>query len=435
MNQNTRKDIFVLLLQKGAFSTGDSPIPATAVSIQTKNWVRKLKNEGLTTKYRVLRNQIFEFLNVHSFAEIKDLIDDGQRRQEVSRRAYGLLANMFGIEGSEREIINAVNNYSRTADSAINYLRAKVLANYASHIELTNEIDSCKNPVDLLLILFDDRYHKKARFEAKRKLVLMNLAGSIEQRERETDVERKFSQFLDFLNQHVWSKKIKIGELESVYLLSSHDATTFACNTVTDIDRAPARGLQLQAGQKLTLIKRRRFLVNGREIPIYVSVRKKPPEAKVLKLLRKGEENPAVAVDDELGLMAVVESAGDVKTFQKHLTRSASEAGSFMTLEEISDTLAGGEHVSSSAGSSTKTPMFKFFARMGGMRVEFIVHTYKSYLNYMYQRGVSHDEYEIKRIFDSGVADLLFPRDIYEFDINGKKDALISWFRQRIEAF
>ncbi|MFW3146682.1 MAG: hypothetical protein ACMUIE_07715, partial [Thermoplasmatota archaeon] len=42
---------------------------------------------------------------------------------------------------------------------------------------------------------------------------------------------------------------------------------------------------------------------NGRNIPIYVSVRKKPPEAKVLKLLRKGEENPADAVDDELGLM------------------------------------------------------------------------------------------------------------------------------------
>ena len=155
----------------------------------------------------------------------------------------------------------------------------------------------------------------------------------------------------------------------------------------------------------------------------------------MLKLLRKGEENPAIAVDDELGLMAVVESANDVKTFQKHLTRSASEAGSFMTLEEISDTLTGGRHISTSPGSSTKTPMFKFFARMGGMRVEFIVHTYKSYLNYMYQRGVSHDEYEIKRIFDSGVADLLFPRDIYEFDMNGKKDALISWFRQRIEEF
>ena len=433
MYQGNQKDIFVILLQQGPFSTGDNALAPGNIAAPTRAWVRRLNESGLSTKYRILRNQIFEFLDVRSFAQIRPLINDAPRRTAASRRAYGLLGNMFGIEGSEREIINAVNNYSRTADSVINYLRAKVLANYASYIELTNEIDSTKDPVELLLILFDDRYHKKARFEAKRKLVLMYLAGSIDQRERETDVERKFSQFLDFLNQHVWSKKFRIGELESVYLLSSHDADTFACTTVKVIDRASARGLQLHPGQKLTLMKRRRFQANGREVPIYVSVRKKPPEAKVLKLLRKGEENPAVAVDDELGLMAVVESAVDVKTFQKHLTRSACEAGSFMTLEEVSDTLAGGEHISSNVGSSVQTPMFKFFARMGGMRVEFIVHTYKSYLNYMYQRGVSHDEYEVKRIFDSGVAELLFPHDIYEFDMYGKKEALINWFRQRIE--
>ena len=46
MNQKTQKDIFVLLLQLGAFSTGDSPIPAAAISKQTKYWVRKLKDEG-----------------------------------------------------------------------------------------------------------------------------------------------------------------------------------------------------------------------------------------------------------------------------------------------------------------------------------------------------------------------------------------------------
>ena len=78
---------------------------------------------------------------------------------------------------------------------------------------------------------------------------------------------------------------------------------------------------------------------NGTEIPIYVSIRKKPPAAKVLKLLRKNEKNPATAVDDELGLMAVLNTIGDVKRFMKHLTQSAVKANSFMTLEDISDTL------------------------------------------------------------------------------------------------
>jgi hypothetical protein len=129
----------------------------------------------------------------------------------------------------------------------------------------------------------------------------------------------------------------------------------------------------------------------------------------------------------------VVDSVAEVKAFQRHLTRSASRAGSLMTLEEVSDTLAGGEHLSGSIGSSNRTQMFKFFARMGGMRVEFILHTNKSYLNYIYQREVSHDEYEVKRIFDSGVAELLFPPDIYGIDINEKKEVLVRWFRKRIE--
>jgi len=431
----TQENIFSLLDRSGPFATGDRPPVLVPLSPEARLFAKGLAEAGMATRYRILRNQIFEFLDVRTFAEIQKIINDPARRKLANERAYRLLGNMFGIEGNAREVILRVNTYSRTADGVINYLKAKVLANYASYIEMTNEIDSCKSPVDLMLILFDDRYHKKARFEAKRKLILMNLAASIDQRERETEVEGKFGQFLDFLNEHVWSKKTRIGELEIVYLLSDHDPETFACTKVEIISREQARGVERKANQKLTLIKRRRFQVNGAEVPIYVSIRKKQSEAKVLKLLRKGEENPAVAVDDELGLMGVVDSVAEVKAFQKHLTQSATRAGSLMTLEEVTDTLSSGGHHSGSIGSSAKTQMFKFFARMGGMRVEFIVHTNRSYLNYIYEREVSHDEYEVKRIFDSGVAELLFPQDIYEIDIAEKKEAVLRWFRKRIEEF
>ena len=429
---NKSKNIFALLDQEGPFRVRESPESELLFSPHSRQRMMELKERGLVSKYRVTRNQLFELLGVRSFAAVKELLKDPQRRAAAEERAYMLLGNMFGLTGNEREVIARINSYSRIADGVINYLRAKVLANYASYIEMTNEIDSTRSPVDLLLILFDDRYHRKARFEAKRKLILMNLAGTIDQRERETEVEQKFLRFLGFLNDEVWSRKAKIGELEIVYLLSRHHPDSFACEEVTVKHRheLPAK---LEPFEKITMIKRRCFNWRGSEIPVYVSIRKKPPEAKVLKLLRKGEENPAVAVDDELGLMAVVDSPMEVKIFQQHLTASAGRAGSLMTLEDLSDTLEGGEHKSSSPGSSAGTAMYKFFARMGGMRVEFIVHTNQSFLNYIYQRGVSHDEYEVKRIFDSGVAALLFPRDIYEIDIAEKKEPLIRWFRSRIE--
>ena len=428
--------IYALLDQSGPFATADAPPGISLFSPLSRKRASELRRKNLVAKYRATRNQIFELLNVNSYTEIKLLIEDKERRQETDRRAYMLLGNMFGIHGSEREIISRVNSYSQAADGVIRYLNNKVLSRYSPFIEITNEIDIASSPVDLLLIMFDNRYHKKARFEAKRKLILMSLAGSIDQRERETDIEIKFADFLHFLNKYVWSPDIKIGELDLFYLLSHHEPEQFSCTDVRVLSEAQAAEITPEPGQKLTLIKRRRFRFGNKEIPIYVSVRKKAPEAKVLKLIRKGEENPAIAVDDELGLLGVLDTTAAVKQFQKHLTESAIKAKSFMTLEDITDTLDGVcSHSSTNIGSSAATPMMKFFARMGGMRVEFIVHTNKTYLDYIYKKDVSHDEYEVKRIFDSGVADLLFPKEIYHLDMTAARDQLIRWFRQRIENY
>ena len=434
MSVLNEKSVFTSLNQSGPLAARHTVDLGRRFSPESRIWVRNLKLSELNvTKYRALRRQIFEFLNINSFRELGHLLAENETRQSCSRRACMLLGNMFGISGTEQEISFRVNEYARTADGVIKSLQNKVFAPYASHVAITNEVEIATDPVDLLLMIFDDRYHKKARFEAHRKLSLMSLAGSIDQRERETQIEEKFAQFLAFLNDYVWSTNQKIGEHDIVYLLSRHDSDNFSCSDVQVIKKEEAPSVALGQGMKLTLLKRRRFQVGTRELPIYVSIRKKPPEAKVLKLLRKNEKNPAVAVDDELGLMAVLNSEADVKIFQNHLTQSAGNADSFMILEDISDTLTGGTHRGTSTGSSAKTPMLKFFARLGGMRVEFIIHTNQSWVNYMYQRDVAHDEYEVKRIFDSGVAELLFPQEIYFLNHQTVRNNMIGLFRKQIE--
>jgi hypothetical protein len=433
LNQDS---IFTSMLQDGPLAVGDQPPVNHPFSREAKEWVRSFAgNQLLKTKYRAVRNQIFNFLDITGFDEIFNLIHMPDARKACAVRAHALLGNMFGIQGSKAEISRYLKEYARTADDVIDSIRSKVLAPYASHIEMTNEIEITTDPVDLLLIIFNERFHKKARFEAKRKLQLFILAGSIDQRERETDIEVKFSRFLDFLNDYVWSPSLKIGDLQISYLYSRHEGEDFNCASVQVVSQEEGERIRLNPGEKLTLIKRRRFLQNDVEIPIYVTIRKKPPAAKVLKLLRKNEKNPATAVDDELGLMAVLNTVGDVKRFMKHLTQSAVRANSLMTLEDISDTLTGGRYSSTATGSSGKTPMLKFFARLGGMRVEFIIHTNRSYLNYIYQRDVSHDEYEIKRIFDTGVAEFLFPKDIYHLNMDDIRQHQLRWYRKRIEEY
>ncbi len=435
MSVITEDSVFTSLQQHGPLAVEDSVYVDKPFSPHTRQWVKNLCRERInSTKYRALRSQIFEFLEITNFSQLNDLLKQPEKQVHRSKRACLLLGNMFGLNGSPREIEARVSDYARTADAVVNSLKAKILKPYASFVDTTNEIEVANDPVTLLLIMFNDRYHKKARFEARRKLVLMNLAGSIDQRERETGIEEKFSTFLHFLNDYVWSKNLKIGEHDIVYLYSQHSEDTFCCTSVKVLSSEQGQQIQPAKGSKLTLLKRRRFTAGNRDIPIYVSIRKKPPEAKVLKLLRKNEKNPAVAVDDELGLMAVLDSVADIKTFQNHLTRSASKADSFLVLEDISDTLSGSSAYRVTAtGSSPKTEMMKFFARLGGMRVEFIIHTNRSWINYMYKRDVAHDEYEVKRIFDSGVMELLFPKDIFKLDHQIIRNDMLRRFRRNIE--
>jgi hypothetical protein len=430
-----KNSVFTSLLQNGPLAVEEEVALCSPFSAKTRKWVHVLmEDQNSTTKYRALRSQVFEFLEISSFREISALLKNRDEQTGRGQRAYEKLGNMFGINGTVKEIEARVYDYARTADAVVNSLRNKILKPYSSHIATTNEIEVANNPIELLLIIFDDRYHKKARFEARRKLQLMNLAASIDQRERETAIEEKFSSFLHFLNDYVWSPRQKIGEHDIVYLLSQHAADDFHCTSVRVIGPEEKKNITLNNGTKLTLIKRRKFVTDEREWPIYVSIRKKPPEAKVLKLLRKNEKNPAIAVDDELGLMAVLDSVADVKIFQNHLTRSARRAHSFLVLEDISDTLTGtSPYQSSATGSSAKTPMLKFFARLGGMRVEFIIHTNRSWLNYLYQQDVAHDEYEVRRIFDSGVAELLFPADIFNLDHRAIRNDMLARFRRQIE--
>ena len=117
-----KDNIFSLLDRSGPFATGDHPPSLAPFSSEARQFARGLAESGMATRYRILRNQIFEFLDVRSFFEIQGIIADPARRKLANERAYRLLGNMFGIEGNAREVILRVNTYSRTADGVINYL-------------------------------------------------------------------------------------------------------------------------------------------------------------------------------------------------------------------------------------------------------------------------------------------------------------------------
>lgn len=420
---------FTTLLEKGPFRTDSLPATKEGYWGSAKKWIKELDPEA-RTKFTAFRDQIFQLLSVRSFSETQDLIKDDKRREEVSKRAYELIGKMYEIDGSEKEIVSTINGYAKNADSTINYLKNNNCApsDLASKLEMINEVSITDNPVDLILMVFDEAYAPKARFEAKRKLILMNLAASIDHREKETQNKSKSKKFVDFLSNYVLSQEIKKGETETVYVLSNHASDTFACTSFEILNER----VKPKQGQKITELRRRKFEINNKSISVQIDTREKTQEAKILKLLKKGMEDPAQAVDDDLGLLAVFENTRDMDKFQNRLVQGASEYGSLLSIEDVSDTLRKGEF-NGNVGSHPGTKMRKFFAKMGGMRVEFILHTIDTYLDYQYKRGVAHEEYAINRIFDGGVIGLLFPKSVYNINWEEKKPQIIQQIREKIE--
>ncbi len=124
-------------------------------SQQTRTWVKNLsKDHTNVTKYRALRSQIFEFLGITSFTQLSELLKHPDKQLDRSQRACLLLGNMFGLNGTSREIESRVCEYARTADAVVNSLKAKILKPYEKEIKQVSRVnlvtDVCSRILSLL---------------------------------------------------------------------------------------------------------------------------------------------------------------------------------------------------------------------------------------------------------------------------------------------
>lgn len=68
-----------------------------------------------------------------------------------------------------------------------------------------------------------------------------------------------------------------------------------------------------------------------------------------------------------------------------------------------------------------------------GHNLQLLFHTPKSYLDYQYREGAGWAYYEINRVFDTGLMDHLYPRDIYGIDFKILKKELTDARRQELK--
>lgn len=392
-------------------------------NLEMRQWVTSLTAEQKRS-YRYLRKTLYQILGLPvKFGlgigtHLQSVRENPQRLEELALRSCLLTAGMYGISGTEEEIVSRIKDHGKKANSVIIHIEREILTDPFVTFEMSNEVTSANTPTELLLIAYDNAYPEKARFEAIRKLALMRLDLGNERKRVDNKPSEQFSRFLNFLDEHVWSKERKTSETTTKYILSTHDMENYGCIDVSVLDTRPSK---LQANQRITPMSRRAFTTlrldgkPGQDIEVYTPMREKDDISQILKALRKSTENPYGAFDDEVGAMIVVDNPIHLDLFDQRLTQAATEAKSLVMNEDTSNSMDNGHYTDGNLGSSSELRMLKSPIRVAGTRAEVMALLLKDYVDYLYKDGLAHDEYEVNRFFESGSAELLFPGRIFKY--------------------
>lgn len=408
-------------------------------TLATRKWVHSLTPEQ-KRNYRALRKTVYQLLGLPpKFGlglgnYIESIRSNSSQKEALGVRSCMLTAGMYGITGFQESIISRISEHAEKANNLIYHANRSILTDPFVTFEMANEVAAADKPSDLLLIAYSEKYPEKTRFEAIRKLGLMRLSLGNERKRFDNKPREQFNRFLDFLDQNVWSKKRKISEITTKYILSTHNMTDYGCIDVSILDKIPA---QLQPNQRITPMNRRAFTMvrnhgkEGEDIEAYMPMREKDDVSQMLKEVRKKSEDPYGSIEDEVGAMIVVGDPRHLDYFDQRLTQGATEAGSLVMNEDMSNSMDNGHYIDGNPGSSPELRMLKSPVRVVGARAEVMALLLKDYMDYLYKDGVAHDEYEVNRFFESGSAELLFPARIFKYVPSETHQRIVQALRRK----
>lgn len=382
------------------------------------------------------RKLICELLGVKSFNQIdKEIFGNVQRKQVLNKGFIEKYGAMYGLSNeSFEEIESRMKKAMQEADLVINTFENQetgLLRHLKTSTGVTNEIPAIKEPIDLLLIIFSPKASQKLRYEARRKLMFMDL--SFRSNIETCDHNEQIDNLLRFLNTNIWEGGL--GVTDDIEIISEHSPFDYSCQKVDILGENEK--VVPSAYKRYTKFAMRRWdNQDGEQKHVYVEHRLKDPVARILKLMRKDTKDPA-KIDDYLGLKFVFETKKDIYNFLFTLQKRVLESGSMIVFEEYYDTIANGNDFRiTNPGSSDKLEIVKVHAIINGARIEFQMHTFRSFLDSRYHDERGFEVFAIKRLFegekrsngdiDTGAIDLAYPSDLYGMDVLNSKDALID---------
>lgn len=392
--------------------------------------------DSVKTQFLGDLNTIGNLLGVKDFTTMRLVVDNNARAERLSGRVNRRVLRIFNADydkmNAEDRRKEIEEKYALIADAFVNsFLRTGVWEPLSQWTDLKDEVQTTHSIIGLLGLVFNHP-DRRVRFEAKRKLVLMQLAATVEARSGELKEKDRSPQFIKLLNEGFWYGEIPPGlkekrtKRDKVNIESHHNYATLT--TIGDPreypdQEAPSVKQRMEKHKPKPggyYIRTNHFDVryidyDGEMIPINQDSRQKSLLARIGKMIRKEEEDPAVAVQDTTGLMLIVRNRRDAYRVFDFFTRGGENGSLTIKIGDLEDTLSGQEKYSAeNEGSSPKTKQLKFIATIEGISIEVIIHTYATYLDNVLQDEVAHDELDVRRHVATFLK--IFPPEIYGID-------------------
>lgn len=421
---------FDLLDQGGHFRIPDSPFTHD----QRVAWLSSLTT-GEQLEFNTITSQILEWFGVDNLASIKRVLADHHRLEERTVEANRIIAKRFGIGGSDDFVKAKLEDYYQTAvrereDEASQLGKVRAFG-------LTNKVSTTSNILKLVgLALFDES--KKVRFEAEKILDGMESAANMDRIRREEETARYIAgPHIVPANEQEGEDEDKDPDIEAInkileenfysaapkddatLLLSKHDDSEKGDFRVLDIKEIPpkqaryARFRRAPLGHLYTELPERTVRHDGTDTPAYVHVRRKPVESTIRKGRRKGTKNIRKAVEDNIGMKIVVPKVEDIPQVHNRLVQAFTVAGYSFSILEQEDSLTGGPYSAKNAGSSPKLRVINMIAEIGPWLAEIQYYDRAALIDSTAQDGVSRKEFELNRLYSSGVPQHDFPEHIF----------------------
>lgn len=348
-------------------------------------------------------------------------------RMKIASALSGFAERLFPARLNEdiSEMEARLRDYGLQADKFIEEeVVGKFFPDHTKDLHLKNEVKNCNDPAKLLMMAFDPAWHEKVRFEAKRKLRLMELFEKVNDFLKEQNLnENDLSFFDDMMNDHVYAHgDSKKGAHVAKELVTTHDPSSFQVTGWFLVDKGEVIDYsemsdEVSSQDKVmrTQIPFRKFMVgeNGhsREIEFMIDARRKTKEGMALKMLRKDTNDPEALLGDLNGVRMIFKKEDHVDLFEYSMKSKLREAGYEVNFSEHR----------SAVGNNGSLGCRKYdvaISKDGVSRnYEMQIFTFDEYANYLYSEEDAWPEYEIRRFFESSSSEALFPSEIYHEEL------------------